>query len=120
VLRSEGVEFEVRDLFCESWSAGRLRPFFGTAPVPDWFNLSAPAVKSGGIDIHACSEHQALTMMREHPLLIRRPLMELGEVRQAGFIPGPVTQALGLVMEPEQDLQSCPMDKPQPECGAPA
>ena len=59
-------------------------------------------------------------MMREHPLLIRRPLMELGEVRQAGFIPGPVTQALGLVMEPEQDLQSCPMDKPQPECGAPA
>lgn len=119
VLRSQGVRFEVRDLLAESWSADRLRPFFGAAPVPEWFNLSAPAVKSGEIDIRSCSENQALTMMGEHPLLIRRPLMELGEVRQAGFVLGPVTRALALVLEPERDLESCPMDSDRPECGAP-
>ena len=119
VLRSQAVEFEVRDLLVEFWCADRLRPFFGTTPVPDWFNLSAPAVKSGEIDIQVCSEYQALTMMREQPLLIRRPLMELGNVRQAGFGPGPVTQALGLALEPAQDLESCPVDNAEPECGAP-
>lgn len=117
LLRSEGIELEVRNLLTEPWSAERLRPYFGRAPVSDWFNQTAPAVKSGEVDIGACSERQALTLMQEQPLLIRRPLMELGEVRQAGFENGPVLEALGLVLRPEQDLQSCPMERGSVDCG---
>ena len=117
LLASQGVEFVVRDLLSEPWSRDRLRTFFGDLPVAEWFNTSAPAVKSGELNIHDCSDIEALRMMLADPLLIRRPLMQLGEVRQSGFVEGPVLDALGVVLQSNQDLQSCPMDAGQTQCG---
>lgn len=108
-LRSQGIAFSVRDLLSEPWSLSSLRPYFGRKPVADWFNVTAPAVKSGRIDIHDCTEAQALQLMLADPILIRRPLLELGELRQSGFVDGPVLDALGVVLRPDVDLQSCPM-----------
>ena len=121
VLRQHGCTFEVRDLLTEPWTAERLRPFFGTKPVSDWFNQSAPQVKSGEVLIHKLDEGQALMMMLHEPLLIRRPLMQVDELRQSGFEDGPVLAALGVQLDPAVDLQSCPMgDEPEPSCGEPA
>jgi nitrogenase-associated protein len=119
LLRSQGIEMEVRDLLSEPWSRESLRPFFGEQDIPDWFNSSAPKVKSGEVAIHDCSEEEALTMMLAEPLLIRRPLMAVGEIRQAGFEAGPVISALGVRL-PGEDLQTCPMSDDQPQCDAPA
>ena len=119
LLRGQGVAFEVRDLLSEPWTLSSLRPFFGRMPVAEWFNASAPAVKSGEVDIHACSEGDALRLMLQQPLLIRRPLMQLGELHQSGFEPGPVLDALGVQLDPQQDLQSCPMDVTAVQCGEP-
>ncbi len=109
LLRDLGYQLEVRDLLREKWTTGTLRSFFGISPVPEWFNMSAPQVKEGRIDIHAMGEEQALNLMLVEPLLIRRPLLQFGEVRQAGFLPGPVLDTLGVSLGPAQDLQSCPM-----------
>lgn len=117
VLRSQGIAFQVRDLLSTAWTAARLRPFFGSKPVAAWFNLSAPKVKSGEIDIHALDEAGALALMLAEPLLIGRPLLEYGGLRQSGFNPGPVLDALGLRLKPGQDLQSCPMEPLQNTCG---
>ena len=57
-------------------------------------------------------------MMLEEPLLIRRPLMAVGEIRQAGFGAGPVTAKLGVRL-PSEDLQTCPMGDALPQCETP-
>lgn len=110
LLRSQGVSFQVEDLLAQPWTAETLRPFFAGKPVAAWFNASAPKVKSGEINIHAVDEAQALAMMSVEPLLICRPLLHWKGLRQSGFTPGPVLDALGVRLEPKQDLQSCPMD----------
>lgn len=120
LLRAHGYRPVVLDLLREPWTAERLRPYFGDAPVCEWFNLSAPKVKSGEIDIAALDEGQALSLMLLEPLLIRRPLLRYGGLRQAGFVAGPVLHALGVNLAPELDLQSCPMDEAAPSCGEPA
>ena len=92
--------------------------------MADWFNRSAPAVKSGEVVPERLDAEQALALMLQEPLLIRRPLMELGALRQSGFVPGPVLEALDVALDPKQDLQSCPIEpgtaEAGPVCEAPA
>jgi nitrogenase-associated protein len=116
LLLGLGYRLQVRDLLSEKWTAEGLRTFFGNSPVAQWFNQSAHQVKDGSIDIHAVKEKQALELMLAEPMLIRRPLLQLGEIRQSGFLPGPVLDALGISLDPEKDLQSCPMPEPSAEC----
>ena len=78
LLRSAGIELEVRDLLREAWTPERLRPFFGRLPVAEWFNPSAPAIKYGELDVSELSAEQALELMVAQPLLIRRPLIRCG------------------------------------------
>ncbi len=116
LLLGLGHRLQVRDLLHEKWSAERLRPFFGDRPITEWFNKSAPQVKDGWIKIRRLNERRALKLMLLEPLLIRRPLMELGELRQSGFESGPVLAALGVALNPDEDLQSCPVPESSPEC----
>jgi nitrogenase-associated protein len=119
LLRGQGVRFEVRDLLSQAWSVERLRSYFHGLPVADWFNASAPRVKSGEIAIHALDETAALAMMIQDPILIRRPLLELGELKQSGFVPGPVIDALGIDLDASGNLQDCPMDARSQVCEGP-
>ncbi len=119
LLRSQGIPFQVRDLLSYPWTAIALRAYFGTTPVAQWFNKSAPRVKSGEIAVDALTETEALALMLQEPLLIRRPLLELGEIKQSGFVPGPVLSALQVNLDSTENLQDCPMDATQPVCEDP-
>ncbi|MEJ2694079.1 MAG: ArsC/Spx/MgsR family protein [Candidatus Thiodiazotropha sp.] len=116
LLRSLGIRFEVRDLLSHPWTAELLRAYFGKTPVTEWFNNSAPSVKSGEIAIDSLTEAQALDLMLLDPILIRRPLLELGSLMQSGFVAGPVLDALGVELDASQNLQDCPMDAAQADC----
>ena len=85
LLRSTGLEIEVRNLFREPWTRERLRPFFGNRPVVEWFNRSAPAIKYGDLDPSRLDSVEALELMLANPLLIRRPLIRCGQQFMAGF-----------------------------------
>src|ERR1035441_756690 len=65
-----------RNLLTEAWTSERLRAFFGSLPVADWFNRAAPRVKSGELLPQEQDEAGALALMLADPLLIRRPLLE--------------------------------------------
>ncbi|HYQ72187.1 MAG TPA: nitrogenase-associated protein [Gammaproteobacteria bacterium] len=108
LLRSLGHRLEVRDLLSEPWTAEELRPFLADKAVPGWFNPRAPQVKSGAIDIHNLDASRALALLLAEPLLICRPLLQYGDIRQSGFGAGPVLNALQVPLDPEADLQSCP------------
>lgn len=120
LLRGLGHSLTVKDLLSEPWTAETLRPYFGEMPVADWFNQSAPKVKSGQVKIAELDEDQALALMLAEPLLIRRPLLDVEGLKQAGFEDGPVLARLAVKLRPDQDLQSCPMAEPATECEAPA
>ena len=81
LLAAAGHTVHARSLKTEVWTAEGLLAFLGRLPVPEWFNRSAPAIKLGHIDPDALDVRQALTLLLENPLLIRRPLMQVGEER---------------------------------------
>jgi nitrogenase-associated protein len=96
LLISSGHDVEVRNLLTATWTPATLRPFFGTKPMSEWFNPSSPRIKAGSIHPDKLHEHAVLVMMIEDPLLIRRPLMQVGDRREAGFDQADVDAWIGL------------------------
>ena len=96
ILLASGHELEVNDLLTESWTVETLASFFGSRPVSEWFNPSNPGVKSGEIVPAEVQPEVALGMMVEEPLLIVRPLMQVGKQRLAGFDVNEVHNWIGL------------------------
>lgn len=86
-LVSAGLTLIVHDLLQEPWKENRqkLRGFFGTMPIQDWFNTSAPDIKNGVVKPDHLDERQAIELMINQPLLIRRPLIEIENKLYAGF-----------------------------------
>lgn len=119
LLRAHGYRLTVRNLLLEPWTPARLRAFFGRLPVRDWFNPTAPRIKQGLVQPAALDESDALALMIEDPLLIRRPLIETEQGRGCGFEPGPLLKGLGLELSIEEDLQSCSRPGPDPRCATP-
>jgi|GEM_PF-109126 len=85
LLKAAGHEVITRNLLGAAWTADSLRVFFCDLPVREWFNRAAPRVKSGEVVPELLDADAALTLMLADPLLIRRPLMECGGRRFAGF-----------------------------------
>jgi nitrogenase-associated protein len=119
LLRSLGHHLRVRNLLSEPWTAERLRPFFGALPVSDWFNPTAPRIKQREVVPATLDETTALALMIDDPLLIRRPLIESEYGCGCGFEPGPLLEALGVMLPDGEDLQSCSRNGPDPSCAAP-
>jgi len=67
-------------------------------------------VKFGEISSAEIAVDKALTMMVEEPLLIVRPLMQVGEQRRAGFEVEQVHNWIGLSLDSigERDPKNCP------------
>lgn len=85
LLTAAGHEVVAYDLLSEPWTMERLRSFFGDRPVSEWFNRSAPKIKSGEIVPEKLDAETALFLMLRDPLLIRRPLIQVGDRREVGF-----------------------------------
>jgi len=118
LLAAAGHQVVAKNLLTESWQPERLRAFFGDLVVRDWFNYSAPAIKHGEIDPYHLTEQQAIELMLETPLLIRRPLMQVGDRLLAGFDQQVVDNWIGLTeIETTTDLESCPKSLAQASCG---
>ena len=85
LLEAAGHHVVARNLLSEPWTAERLGEFFARLPVDGWFNPAAPRIKSGAVDPASLTPDGALTLLLAEPLLIKRPLMEIGDARIAGF-----------------------------------
>jgi nitrogenase-associated protein len=119
LLKAAGHTVEARNLLTQAWSVETLRPFFGDLPVTEWFNYTVPRIKSGEIVPAELDAETALKLTIEDPLLIRRPLLQVGERREVGFDRDKIATWIGLEAVDEsgqvvrdslmqQDLQTCP------------
>lgn len=108
ILEAAGHTVVARDLFSTQWTDESLRSFFGALPVAEWFNANSAGVKSGEVNPADYDEVGALALLRKHPLLIRRPLLEVEGVRKAGFDVAAIDAWIGLGAElPEEDMEAC-------------
>jgi nitrogenase-associated protein len=96
LLKASGHEVDARSLLAEPWNAASLRQFLQEKPLREWFNPASPRVKSGEVDPDQITPAAALALMLEDPLLIRRPLMQVGDRREAGFDQAKVDAWIGL------------------------
>ncbi len=110
-LRQAGHHVIAKSLLTEDWSKKpqKLREFFAEKPVSDWFNPSAPSIKKGLVDPAAINPHQAINLMVDEPILIRRPLIQVGSEKMSGFNLSEIEQLIGLTdILAKEDLQNCP------------
>jgi nitrogenase-associated protein len=116
LLIEAGHQLIARNLLLETWTPDRLRPFFGDLPVTQWFNTTAPEIKSGLVVPGNLDAETALELMVLDPLLIRRPLIQVGETCRVGFDPNIIDSWIGLYPkatadQPQTDLpdlETCP------------
>ncbi|PIT03568.1 arsenate reductase [Bradyrhizobium nitroreducens] len=112
-LEAAGHQVVAKSLLAEPWTAARLRAFFGATPIASWFNPAAPRIKSGEVKPAEIDTADAIALMLDDPLLIRRPLIETDGARCAGFDREPVPSLLG---GERGDLQGCTRPEAMPRC----
>lgn len=109
LLAEAGHLLIVYNLLQQPWveQQDKLFSFFGNTPVNDWFNRSAPAIKNGGVIPERLNEKQALELMVNDPLLIRRPLLEIEGKRFIGFDTAVLSPWLNASSVPS-NIENCP------------
>lgn len=113
LLVNAGHQLECKNLLKTKWDRQSLVKYFGEIPVPLCFNSSAPEIKSGMIRPFLLSADEALELMIQNPILIRRPLMRVGDEYRIGFEVELVDKWVGLLekdllkLSGKVDLQTC-------------
>ncbi|MEM8836558.1 MAG: ArsC/Spx/MgsR family protein [Pseudomonadota bacterium] len=110
LLERSGHQLDVRDMTTTPWTPDLLRPFFGKRPVTQWFNLSSPRVKSGEVKADTLSADQALDVLCADPLLIRRPLLKVGDEYEVGFEMDLIDAWIGLHDDEAEVGEGCPRE----------
>ncbi|NTV04961.1 MAG: arsenate reductase family protein [Chlorobiaceae bacterium] len=85
MLELSGHTVEAINLLEYPWTNKELDKYLGEKPVAECFNPAAPAVKSGKLDTLAFTKEEAIAIMIHEPLLIRRPLIKIGNHHLQGF-----------------------------------
>lgn len=80
-----GFKVICANLLETNFSKDQLLKFFGNKNVKACINNNAPAVKNREIDIDNLTDENILEMMIKNPILIKRPLIAVGENRFCGF-----------------------------------
>jgi nitrogenase-associated protein len=114
LLIASGHQVQAHDLRDMRWSDASLLEFLANLPVAQWFNRTAPAIKSGEIVPEELDEPTALALLRDNPLLIRRPLLQVGNERRVGFDATAIHAWIGLRDIPTGDLEACQQAASEP------
>ncbi len=109
LLQDAGHEVIEINLVAEPWDAEKLKRFFGDTPITAWFNPNAKAMKLGLIFPECLTENQALRLLAADPMLIRRPLLQVGERCAFGFDPALINAWIGLdaTGATREELEAC-------------
>ena len=104
-LENNGFTVVVKSILSHVWYPTSLKAFLQHRPVNEWFNRSAPAIRQGEVNTDLLSESEALSLMIQNPILIRRPLLEYAGEKRCGFDNDVVVNLLQLA--PENAVEHC-------------
>ncbi|MDQ0203228.1 hypothetical protein [Pectinatus haikarae] len=109
LLCASGHTIDEHSVLSTPWTPETLRPYFSDLPVGEWFNMSAPAVKSGKVIPCSLSEEDTLALFCREPILIRRPLMEINGQKIVGFNVDKLAKIINLNAYGNDNLDGCQM-----------
>jgi nitrogenase-associated protein len=85
LLTLNGVSYETRSILDTQWTKTLLHAFFEGLDTKDIYNPFAPKIKNKEIDTGTISKNELIELMIQEPILIKRPLLEIGETKMCGF-----------------------------------
>ena len=113
LLTQAGIEFECQNILTTDWSPSRLAKFLGpSGKASQMLNPNSPRVKNGEF-ANISDKATLLTAMVDDPLLIKRPLISVGDDHWAGFDLGKLSEHFGLSLVADgnnasmSDLEAC-------------
>lgn len=94
LLTLNGISYETKNILDIPWDEFTLELFFKELIVEEIINPFAPKIKNNEIDITTISKKELIELMILEPILIKRPLLEIGETKICGFDIAKINQIL--------------------------
>lgn len=107
LLESEGISFEVRSMLDTKWEKEFLESFFIGLEKENIVNQFAPKIKNNEIDISKLSKDELIELMIAEPILIKRPLIEIGETKICGFNMEKINSILKTKLNADKTIETC-------------
>lgn len=107
LLEEQGITFEVRSMLDTKWSKESLEPFFKGLEKEEIINPFAPKIKNNEIDISKLSKNEVIDMMIAEPILIKRPLIEIGNTKICGFDMEKINSILKTNLDADKTISTC-------------
>ena len=85
LLTLNGISYEMKSILDTQWTQTLLHSFFKGLDTKDIYNPFAPKIKNNEIEITTISKNELIELMIQEPILIKRPLLEIGETKICGF-----------------------------------
>ena len=107
LLDEHGVTFEVRSLLDTPWDVPTLESFFQGLTPKEMLNPFAPQLKDGTFKVEDYTKESLIEKMVKEPILIRRPLLHIGDVKLCGFDIPKLNFLLHVKMPIPQNINAC-------------
>ncbi|ARU47830.1 ArsC/Spx/MgsR family protein [Sulfurospirillum diekertiae] len=107
LLTEYGVTFDVRSLLDTSWDVPTLNSFFQGLTPKEMLNPFAPQLKDGSFKLEDYTKESLIEKMVQEPILIRRPLLQIGDVKLCGFDIPRLNLLLHVKMPTPQNINAC-------------
>lgn len=95
------------DILSYAWTMEKLLKYVDGKEAVEMMNHTAPAIKSGEISPENLTFTEALDLMVAHPILIKRPLIEVDGMHIQGFSDPRLAPYLGN-WDGAEDVITCP------------
>lgn len=112
VLLDQGFSFQTKSILDIPWTKESLSSFFINLDKKDIFNPFAPQIKKGELDIDALSKEELIDHMCKEPILIKRPLLEIGEHKLCGFDINKINSLFGIKICKNLKISTCQSSDP--------
>lgn len=107
ILKAAGHVLECRNILTTQWTKEVILPFLSSTRPEEFMNYTAPDIKSGKIDPVTLQFEEALELMANNPILIKRPLLEVDGKKIQGFMNVALKPYLG-DWDSGEDVTTCP------------
>jgi len=107
LLMKNGISFETKSFLDTVWDYSSLNSFFENLKKEEMINQFAPQIKNELLDIDSLSKEELVELMCENPILIKRPLLEIGNTKICGFDIEKVNQLLNSDICESVQISTC-------------
>ena len=107
LLKSHNISFNVKSLLDTPWTVETLSEFFKGLETKDIFNPFAPQIRDKEIDISKLSFDEAINLMIQNPILIKRPLLDINGTKICGFDIEKINNLLNINIDTNKKLNTC-------------